>query len=228
MKTIKLRGLVLREFETGEADKRLLLLCKGQGRVMAYARGARKPRSKFIAAAQIFTYSDYILAEGRGFYSVAQADVIENFYNLRLDYDRLNAAHEIVSVCEKNLLEDSNCDELLLLTLKSLSNLAKGKIVPNQILSVFLLRFFDLYGLRPNADACAVCGERSGKFFWGTEGLLCEKHGMGISLSPAAVAAISFILNSGLSQSFLFDAHEKVLEELNSATQFLLKHSELI
>ena len=226
MKTIKVRGLVIREYEAGEADKRLLLLCKGQGRVLAYARGARKPRSKFLAAAQIFTYSDFILAQGKGFYSIAQAEVIESFYNLRTDYDRLCAAHSITELLEKTLLENANCDELLLLTLKSLSNLAKEKFSPVQITSVFFMRFFDLYGFRPHSDECAVCNlpvvQMNDKYFWGAEGITCAEHAGNFPISGAAVAAITHILSSGLSQAFQFFAHESVLQELQGAAKLLL------
>jgi DNA repair protein RecO (recombination protein O) len=235
MLTTKVRALVIKEYEAGEADKRLLLLCKGQGRVMAYARGARKPRSKFMAAAQIFTYSDFVLAQGRGFFSVAQADVIENFYNLRTDYDRLCAALRIAEVCDKTILENTNCDELLKLVLKSLSNLSKEKFPPSQITSVFLLRFFDFYGLRPRSEECAVCnlpiaemGETNGGLFWGAEGLMCAKcEAFGnvlpqvLKLSKSAAVAVSFILNSELAKSFAFDAHDSVLAELNDAAELL-------
>lgn len=230
MKTIKVQGLVLKEYETGEADKRLLLLCKEKGQVMAYARGARKPRSKFMAAAQIFTYSDFILAQGKGFYSVTQADVIENFYNLRTDYDRLCAAHSITEVCDKTLWDNSNCDALLLLALKSLSNLAKGKLPLGQITSVFLLRFFDFYGLRPHSENCAVCGlsvkEMNENFFWGYEGLLCENHAKAktLKISQAATAAVSHILTVELSPSFQFTAHQSVLEEVQSAAKLFFAH----
>jgi len=216
MKTIKVRGMVLKEYETGEADKRLLLLCKDVGRIMVYARGARKPRSKFLAAAQIFTYSDFILTQGQGFYSLAQADVIENFYNLRTDYERLCAAHFIVDVCEKTLWENSDCDKLLLLVLKSLSNLSKEKFFPAQIKIVFLARFFDFYGLRPNTNF-----NPDAKIFFGAEGL-CERGG--IPFSQAAAAAFAFILNSETSQAFSFAAHENVLHELHNAVDFFWKH----
>ncbi|MCL1843111.1 MAG: DNA repair protein RecO [Defluviitaleaceae bacterium] len=228
MKTLKARGLVLREYEAGEADKRLLLLCKNRGRLMVYARGARKPRSKFLAASQLFTYADFILAEGRGFYSVAQAEVIESFYNLRTDYDRICAAHQITEVCEKNLLENSNCDDVLLLALKSLSLLAKGKFPPAQIIGVFLLKFLDAYGIRPHSEECAICNLPANdtmlEFFWGPEGLLCPKCGNDFKISQAAAAAVSFILNSKLSSAFHFNAHENVLAELHSAANVILRH----
>jgi len=207
LKTIKARGLVLKEYETGEADKRLLLLCKERGRIMAYARGARKPRSKFMAAAQIFTYSDFVLAEGNGFFSVAQAQVIENFYDLRTDYDTLCAAHFIADVCDKNLLGGQNCDALLLLVLKSLAVLQKQKFPPNQVTIVFLLRFFDFCGLRPDTS---------------TPGILISANDK-IKLSQSAFCAAEFILSHDLSQSFLFEASPQVLEELQAVAEKILK-----
>ena len=225
MKTIKARGLVIREFEAGESDKRLLLLCKNHGRILAYARGARKPKSKFMAAAQLFTYADFVLAQGKGFYSVTQAEVIESFYNLRTDYDRLCAAHLIAEVCEKSLWDSSNCDDLLLLALKSFSNLAKEKFPPVQVVGVFFARFFDYYGLRPQVEACAVCGlglEEMPVIFFGGEGVLCENHSHGgIGVSRAAAAALLYILNSGLAEAFRFNALPAVLLELLQVAKLL-------
>jgi len=226
MKTIKARGLVLKEYEAGESDKRLLLLCKGIGRILVYARGARKPKSKFMAAAQLFTYADFVLAQGNGFYSVTQADVIESFYNLRTDYDRLCAAHLMAEVCEKTLLETSNCDDLLLLTLKSLTRLAKGNLSPLQITDVFLLRFFSYYGLRPVSDFCAVCdlplGDMTDGIFFGAEGIVCAKHKENsILFSLPAAAALSFILDSELAQAFSFKADPAVLLVLQQAAKLM-------
>ena len=231
MTTFKTRGLVLREYEAGESDKRLLILCKIHGRIMAYARGARNPRSKFIAASQLFTYADFVLAQGRGFFSVTQAEVIENFYNLRTDYDRLIAAHLLVEVCEKTLLENSNCDELLLLALRALSNLSKGVFPPTQITSVFLMRFFDFYGLKPNISNCIICNhptqEMSDGIYLGAEGIVCathkaqEKTAALMPISKAAARAITHIFHSGMAQSFLFNTNQNVLRELERASNLL-------
>jgi len=237
MKTIKVRGLILREFEAGESDKRLLVLCKGQGRLMVYARGARKPLSKFMAAAQIFTYADFVLAKGPGFYSLTQADIIESFYPLREDYDRLMAAYKMADVCDKTLWDNIESDDLMHLLLKSLSILAKGQVSPRQALSVFLLRFFDVYGLRPQTDACVICdipNFNSDKIMLLKEGLACASHNLSthqppsvssifssIKISNFTLLAFKHILDSNLSQAFQFNATENVLNELHNATSFL-------
>ena len=224
METVKARGLVLREYEAGESDKRLLLLCKDHGRMMIYARGARKPKSKFMAAAQLFTYSDFVLTKGRGFYALAQAQVIESFYGLRTDYDCLAGAHLVVEVCEKTLLEDIACDDLLLLALKSLNHLSKNALPSLQVIGVFLMRFYAYYGLTPDVDACTVCGEDvdAGAFFC-AEGLVCKQHKPGYSakLSQTGIFALRYILGSDLAAAFMFNAREDVIQELWAAARML-------
>ena len=227
METIKARGLVLREYEAGESDKRLLLLCKGHGRMMIYARGARKPKSKFMAAAQLFTYADFILNKGRGFYALGQAEIIQNFYGLRSDYDRLAAAHLVAEVCEKTLLEDIACDDLLQLAMKSLAHLNKPQLPPLQVISVFFMRFYAYYGLTPETEMCTVCGDYiDNEAYVCAEGLVCKIHKppYSIKLSQAAVYALRFILSNDLSGAFLFNAHESIQNELWKASKTLWQH----
>jgi DNA repair protein RecO (recombination protein O) len=226
MKTFKARGIVLKEYEAGESDKRLVLLCKGHGRLTVYARGARKPKSKFIAAAQLFTYADFILAEGRGFYSLAQAEIIESFYHIRAGYDSLCHAHLMTEVCEKTVLENLNCDELLLLLLKSLSHLNKKSdgLPYAQVTGVFLFRFFVYYGLSPQTGACSVCeSEPAPHYFFCGEGLICKdcaaRLNNRIPITQGTAAALRYILDNELVQSFMFKANDETLTQLTQASK---------
>jgi DNA repair protein RecO len=155
-----------------------------------------------------------------------QADIIEMFYDLRTDYDRLIAAHLIAEVCDKSIWDSVDCDDLLFLTIKSLSRLSKGRIPSLQVTCVFLLRFFEFHGLQPEINHCVVCGISANKmerFYLCSEGLACGNHNLNVqmNLSPAAVAAIRFILQSELDKVFLFTAYDGVLEELKRATRML-------
>ena len=226
MQQIKARGIVLQEYDTGESDKRLVLLCKGHGRILAYARGARKPTSKFMAGAQLFTYADFVLTRGAGFHSLAQADVIENFFALRQDYDSFMAACHVSEICQKTLWDEINCDELLMLVLKTMQNLAKGKIPAAQAAAVFLFRFFGFQGLQPQMDACTICGTPAGEIERPRlvqDGLTCHHHPHNIhrQISPAAMEAISYIQKNDLPQSFSFSVQESALKELRQIAKFL-------
>ena len=191
--------------------------------MMVYARGARKPKSKFLSGAQIFTYADYVLAEGRGFYSVNQADVIESFYSIRKDYDSLVAAYSIVGICEKSLLDNMPADELLLLALKSLSLLSKGSFPSLQISAVFLIRFFLWNGLAPEVERCGTCDTPLAKIqnvLFTAEGILCKNHmpsgeqTNSFTISKSAAHALLHILTNSMPQSFSFRASDTVINEL--------------
>ena len=228
MKVIKARGLVIKEYEANESDKRLLLLCKGIGRIMAYARGARKPKSKFLSAAQLFCYSDFVLADGPGFFSVTQVDVIKSFYNIRLDYDSLMAAHLFAEICDKSTFEKLNLDELLLLTLKSLAMLEKNTYPPKQVTVVFMLLALGFHGLRPITNACTICSKPvesfGSKIFFAGDGLTCASCYLlkkTLPATQATLAAVNYILNSSLSGSYHFKVNGEVLAELMEIAIFL-------
>ena len=224
MTTFKTRGLVLREYESGESDKRILLLCKGHGRLVVHARGARKVKSKFLAASQMLTYGDYVIVDGKHkqFLSLAQAEVIENFYPIRQDYDKLCYAQNILDVCEKTIPQNTPCDELLRLALKALQHISYNKMAPEQIVRVFLFRFFLFYGIAPEMECCSSCGDTLGtSALFGREGLFCLhcQSPEAIPLSKAAQSAIRHILTSDLKSAFLFEVEETVLDELGYAAQ---------
>ena len=226
MKIIKARGLVIKEFEANESDKRLLLLCKGLGRIMVYARGARKPKSKFLSAAQLFCYSDFVLADGPGFFSVTQVDVIKSFYNIRLDYDCLMAAHLLAEICDKSTFEKLNLDELLLLTLKSLAMLEKNTYPAKQITVVFMLLALGFHGLRPITDVCTTCNKLAAgeNTFFASDGLTCASCCLlkkTVPASQASLAAVNHIINRSLSDAFHFKVTDEVLNELFEIAFFL-------
>ncbi|MCL2708138.1 MAG: DNA repair protein RecO, partial [Defluviitaleaceae bacterium] len=215
MKSFKARGVVIRETEAGESDKRLTLLCKGHGKLNVYARGARKAKSKFLGAAQLFCYGDYVINDGGAFLAMAQAQPIESFYRVRGDYDALRHAHYAAEICEKAVLEDTQADELLLLLLKTLKRLDRAAannegVPPRQVSAVFLFRFFKYYGIAPEAGACCACGDEGiGSLrYFGADGALCEscakKTPRRALMSAAALEALRHILESGLNEAFMF------------------------
>jgi DNA repair protein RecO (recombination protein O) len=226
MNTFKARGLILREYEAGESDKRLSLLCKGRGRILVYAKGAKKPKSKFLAASQMFTYGDFILAEGRQFFSLSQAEIITNFYPIRQDYNSLCHAQYLLEICEKTIPDNTPCDDLLRLLLKTLQHISKKQadISEKQAVLVFMFRFFLFYGLAPDMSNCVVCGAelKEGASVFCDEGLVCKRcqvNKVRMKISPVAAAALAYILGSDINTAFMFKAEEQVLKELEKAAR---------
>jgi DNA repair protein RecO (recombination protein O) len=89
---------VLRRYDSGEADRRLILYTREQGRLDAIAKGARKGASRLAAASEPLSLSVLHLAEGRGRRYVTQFQPITSFPGLRSSYERLAMALGLVEL----------------------------------------------------------------------------------------------------------------------------------
>jgi DNA repair protein RecO (recombination protein O) len=220
LSVFKARGIVLKEFDTRESDKTLVLLVKEYGRLSVSVRGARKPKSKFMAGAQLFTYSDFVIYNGKTFYSMTQIDIIENFYAIRTDYEKLCCAHYFLEICEKTIWENSPCDEILYLLLCGLTALAKDFCQPAIAALVFMFKYFQLFGLAPDIQNCCQCSDSlARRAYFGSDGLLCEqcRTPYAIPLSDAAIYALSYIYEAPPRALFAFTLAPQPLSELKKA-----------
>ena len=69
-------GIVIKEMMAGETGKRILVITREHGKMLLSARGSKNVKSGILAATQLFSYCEFTVFEGKGFYSVTQADVI--------------------------------------------------------------------------------------------------------------------------------------------------------
>ena len=60
------RGVVLRTYKLGEADRIVSILTRGHGKVRAVAKGVRKTKSRFGGRLEPTSHVDLLLYEGRG------------------------------------------------------------------------------------------------------------------------------------------------------------------
>lgn len=143
---VTVTGMVLSSVPMGEYDRRLSLLTLERGKISAFARGARRPKSALMAGCRQFTFGNFALYEGRSSYTVRAIEVKTYFDELASDPERACYGFYFLELTEFYTRE--NADEavvmkLLYQALRALSN----EHLPNPLVrAVFELKIMMLNG----------------------------------------------------------------------------------
>lgn len=217
MGTEKLSGIVIREQIKGESNKQIVLLAKGVGRVVLSARGARNAKSRLLAATQLFCYADFIVYEGKGFYSINQAELQRSFYGLRLDMDTFSEAMYLTELTDRCCPAGMEQDAVLELLYFAFSVMEKKILPPKLVSRIFELKLLQLNGLFA-PEECQLCGEKAGELYFDgrTGAFYCAAHRTeGSILVYAAVRqAFSHVLSQEGKAVFGFRLSDEALEQM--------------
>lgn len=149
MKFVRTQGVVLRYRNRNEADRLLTVLSPDLGKIMVYARGCRKPKSRFLAFSQLFCYAELIMSPYRDIYILNQAEVKNSYFDIRNDMDRLFCATYIVNLAEEAATTGENHTPLFMLLLHTLSYLSYSSRHPLEVALIYELKFLSMSGYRP-------------------------------------------------------------------------------
>jgi DNA repair protein RecO (recombination protein O) len=84
------KGVVLRSYRLGEADRIVVFLTERHGKVRAVAKGVRKTTSKFGGRLEPLTHVDLLLWQGRSDLDIVnQVEVVDSFRSVREDLARV-------------------------------------------------------------------------------------------------------------------------------------------
>jgi DNA repair protein RecO (recombination protein O) len=192
-------GVVLRTYKLGEADRIVVFLTRGRGKVRAVAKGVRKTRSKFGARLEPTSHVNLQLYEGRELDIVTQADSVETFPQLRSDLDRLGRAAAILEVVDQVAQEGEENEplyEMLLGGLRTVEHRTSPLVTP-----AFFLKLLAADGVGLITEGCVECGSPNDLVALDLEsgGLRCSAHRDGVAVSAGAVVLMRQILGGGLS-----------------------------
>ena len=198
------KGVVLRTYRLGEADRIIVFLTEEHGKVRAVAKGIRRTQSKFGARLEPLTHVDLLLWQGRSDLDIVnQVEVIDTFRAVREDLSRVAKGIALLEVTDQLAQErhpDRRLYTMLVGALRALSDPASD---PTLLAPSFFLKALVLEGAAPVLDSCATCGEPEGvvelvAFDLIEGGTLCRRCRQGRPMSPAALALLRRILGGDL------------------------------
>lgn len=215
-------GMVLSAMPIGGYDKRLVILTKERGKITAFAKGARKPSSAFLACSQPFSFGEFSLYEGRTSYNLISVNISNYFETLRND---IEAAYFGIYFCELAdyfTHENEDGTEILKLLYQSLRALTMESIGKSLVRYIFELKILVIHGVAPQVFQCVKCGKEEDYYFFNSKegGLICKdcRHGeilgKNIRLSSSAIYTMQYIITSSIEKLYTFTVSNEVLEEL--------------
>jgi DNA repair protein RecO (recombination protein O) len=185
-------AVVIGSFPLGESDRVVTFFSREYGKVRGVARAARRPRSRFSGALELFTLGQLVFFDtGRSdLLRVDHFDVLRPLARLRDDLDRLGHASWLVE-CVNRLTADRDPNVALygLLT-RSLRAMEVAR--PGRVAVYFVARALDVLGHRPRLDACTECGRPAPfpRARLGEGGLVCDGCAPGLpALVPISTGA---------------------------------------
>ena len=204
---ITTKALVLRTTDYKESDKILTLFTQDQGKLTASARGCRKKGSAIAAGCQLLAWSEMVLYDYQGRWSVKESATQRLFQGVRDDVQRLALGCYFAEVAELLAVEGLPSPELLSLTLNSLHALDKMPEKPLPLVkSAFEWKAMALAGYEPLLEDGKVRGE-----------------GISLPLPPPALAALEHILHGDPRRLFSFQLGEEPLKQLAGASEAYLR-----
>jgi DNA repair protein RecO (recombination protein O) len=195
MALAKTEAVVIGSFPLGESDRAVTFYSRELGKVRGVARAARRMKSRFSGALELFTQGELVLFDtGRSdLVRVDHFDVAHPFQRLRADLERLGQASWMVECVTRLTADRDRHPALYGLLLRGLRAMEESP-APAWVAACFAARCLDALGHRPRLDRCAECA-RAYPFpaaHLDEGGLVCETcapHGGGSPISAAAVIA---------------------------------------
>lgn len=187
---IEVTGMVIKAVPVLETDKRITILTKERGKISAFARGAKKSGSRFMAATDPFAYGTFQLYEGKDAYTLSEAHIIDYFAAMRDEFETAYYGMYFADIADYYTRENNDEREMLKLLYVTLKALLLPAI-PNELIQY-------VYEMK----ALAVNGEFPG---------VLEGH----ELSETAAYTISHVGSCSMDRLYTFNVSPRVLAELS-------------
>lgn len=182
-------GIVLKTVPIGEYDRRVVILTKERGKISAFAKGARKPNSRLVAAAAPFSFGEFRMYEGRTSYNIVEAEISNYFEGLREDFTAACYGMYFLEVMDYYTRENNDEKEMLKLLYQSLRALQVKSLKKELVRCIFEVKAIVVNGEYPGLP-------EAGQYMEST------------------IYTMDYIAHSSVEKLYTFTVSEEVLEEI--------------
>lgn len=218
---LKLSGIVLSSMPIGENDRRIVILTKERGKISAFARGARRPKSQLVAASNPFCLGTFLAFEGRDSYTIHSARITDYFPGVTGDIERVWYGFLMLEIAEFFALENADESVRLSLLYRGLKALSSERFNPELVRIIYQAKTTAIEGVYPDVFSCQVCGRKNSlsHFSFDGRGAVCQacagKSVHSQPISQSAMYTLQFIFNTPPGKLFTFELKDETLQELN-------------
>ncbi|WP_159883859.1 DNA repair protein RecO [Paenibacillus puerhi] len=219
----RLQGLIIRSMDYGEGNKIVTLFTREYGKMSVVARGAKKVKSRFGSAVQLFTLGDYAFfkAGQQGLGSMNQADIVEAFHSLREDLHLAAYASYLAELTDKMFADQEGHPYVYEQLKGSFQALQEGKDT-QIVVHMYEMKMLMQAGYSPELHQCVVCGSKAEPVALSVAlgGTLCEmcklRDPQGIPLTTGALKLLRLMAQADVRRLGSIDVKE--------SNRQLLKH----
>lgn len=227
---VKTKGIIIAEHNMGDFDKMVTLLTPGFGKIGCGAKGSRRPKSLILAGTQFLCFGEYVLYKGPNSYNINSCEIIESFYDIRCDLDKLNYSTYVTKIVSDVTYENSGCANILQLFLNTIFTICSTDKDLELILAIFKIKVLCLLGFTPNIECCKTCKteENLEYFSFKEDSLKCKICGKqdksAINIQEGTLYALKYIITAPNKKLFSFNVSGAVIEELKMISKVYLNN----
>lgn len=215
-----LTGMVLTSMPVGEYDRRITILTKERGKIAAFVKGARRPKSTMVAATNPFCFGEFEAYAGRNSYTVVRASIQNYFQEISKDLEKTYYGCYFLEVADYFSMENSDCQEQLKLLYQTLRALSVKSLSPRLVRRIYELKTLVYHGVYPNVFSCVECGSKEDLVWYDRTRrvMFCKACARGRSmmeLSPAVLYTLQYIITSPITKLYTFTVKDDVLSILD-------------
>ena len=219
-------GIVLRTYKLAEADRIIVLLTEGRGKIRAVAKGVRKSGSKFGGRLEPMSHVRLQLYEGRELDIINQVESVESIAPLVVDLDHMTQGLTVLEAVDQMTVDREPNALLYRMVVGVLRTMAVSQ--STLVGPAFFWKMLALEGVRPELDVCVRCGEPGPlvAFDMNHGGALCRACRTGAPLSDDALELMRMILGGQLNAALNTPLSQAAHEVSGHATRAIEHHIE--